>query len=86
MTVVSAVKARRIFGELLNRVLIGNEEIIIERAGKRAAKLVKCQTKTTHQSNSNGKLDFRNAAGLGSELWKNIDTAKYVKTEREQWK
>ncbi len=84
MTVVSAVKARRIFGELLNRVLIGNEEIIIERAGKRTAKLVKCQSKTIQQTN--GKLDFRNAAGLGAELWKNIDTAKYVKTERDQWK
>lgn len=37
--VVSAVKARQNLGELLNLVSIKHEEIIIERAGKKIAKL-----------------------------------------------
>lgn len=36
---VTAVKARQNLGELLNLVSIKHEEVIIERAGKRIAKL-----------------------------------------------
>lgn len=37
---VSAVKARQNLGELLNLVSIKNEEVIIERAGKKMARLI----------------------------------------------
>jgi antitoxin (DNA-binding transcriptional repressor) of toxin-antitoxin stability system len=79
---VSAVDARHRLGELLNRVSLANEEIIIERAGKKIAKLVGIDVDT---SRDQGKLDFRKAAGLGAELWQNMDADAYVKGEREQW-
>ena len=37
---ISAVEARQKFGEMLNRVALLREEIIIERAGKKIARLV----------------------------------------------
>ena len=36
---ISAVEARQKFGEMLNRVALLREEIIIERAGKKIARL-----------------------------------------------
>ncbi len=83
-TTISAVNARRTFGELLNKVMIANEEIIIERAGKKVAKLVNCNKKTEKSSNE-GKLDLRNSAGLGKQLWKKIDVDKYIQKERSSW-
>jgi prevent-host-death family protein len=37
---VSAVEARQKFGEILNRVALKREQITIERAGKRIARLL----------------------------------------------
>ena len=77
---VTAVKARQNLGELLNRVAIANEEIIIQRAGKKVAKLVGCEEK---MKASSGRLDFRTSAGLGQDLWATVDVDEYLQTERK---
>jgi antitoxin (DNA-binding transcriptional repressor) of toxin-antitoxin stability system len=79
---VSAVEARQKLGELLNRVDLLNEEVIIERAGKKIARLSPIKSAKTR---SRGKLDFRNAAGLGKEIWEKIDVEAYIQQEREEW-
>ena len=79
---ISAVDARRHLGELLNRVSLAHEEITIERAGKKVAKLVEVSASTRKHE---GKLDLRKAAGLGAELWRGIDADGYVRQEREEW-
>ena len=38
-SVVSAMEVRQKLGEMLNRVILHHEEIVIERAGKRVARL-----------------------------------------------
>ncbi len=80
--IVTAMEARRKFGEILNRVHLLGEEIIIERSGKKIAKL--CPVADS-RNQPKGKLDFRKAAGLGREAWNGIDAADYVKTERDSW-
>jgi hypothetical protein len=82
-THVSAVDARRSLGKLLNIVSLTHQEIIIERAGKAIAKLVSCDTETA--APNSGKQDFRKARGLGSSLWKPLDTDAYIKQERSSW-
>lgn len=79
---VSAVEARQKLGELLNRVDLLNEEVIIERAGKKIARLSPIKSV---KSRTRGKLDFRNAAGLGKEIWENIDVEAYIQQERQEW-
>lgn len=79
---VSAVEARQRLGEILNRVALRNEEIIIERAGKKIARLAPIGEKA---SNPRGKLDFRKAAGLGKEIWKGMDVEAYLRRERDEW-
>ena len=79
---VSAMEARKKFGELLNRIHLRGEEIVIERAGKRIAKMIPL---SQQPSSSLGKMDFRKAAGLGKEVWANVDTNKYVRQERYEW-
>ncbi len=79
---ISAMEARRKFGEILNRVYLKNEEIIIQRAGKNIAKLSPVNSKNTSLNKS---LDFRNAAGLGQEMWRKIDVNEYLRQERESW-
>jgi len=32
-----------------------------------------------------GKLDFRKAAGLGEDIWKNIQVENYIQMERQAW-
>lgn len=81
---VTAVEARRKFGELLNRVYLTDDEIIIERAGKEVAKLVRMDSPTA-QKQPKGKLDFRKSLGLGSKLWQKINTDDYMKKERGNW-
>ncbi len=85
MTVaISAMEARKKFGEILNRVDLLREEIIIERAGKKIAKLSpidSCEKKTKYT----GKLDFRKAAGLGKQIWNNQNAEDYVTKERDSW-
>jgi prevent-host-death family protein len=79
---VSAVEARQKLGEILNRVSLRGEEIIIERAGKKIARLSPIENEARR---SMGKLDFRKAAGLGSEIWKDIDVDAYLRRERDEW-
>jgi len=79
---VSAVEARQKLGEILNRVALRREEIIIERAGKKIARLSPIDNDVPRSS---GKLDFRKAAGLGKEIWKEIDVDSYLRREREEW-
>ena len=83
-TTVSALEARRNLGMLLNRVFLNNEEIIIERAGKRIAKLMSCSGKDEINSRR-GKLDFRKSKGLGRKLWKEVNADEYVRKERSEW-
>jgi prevent-host-death family protein len=83
MTVsINAVEARRSFGELLNRVLYGREEIIINRAGKPIAKLVAADYVPISE---NPKVDFRSAAGLGKDFWQTLHSEQYLQAEREEW-
>ncbi|MBC2710542.1 MAG: hypothetical protein HGJ94_05960 [Desulfosarcina sp.] len=79
---VSAVEARQKLGEILNRVALLREEIIIERAGKKIARLSPIGDSTIRPK---GKLDFRKAAGLGKEVWKDIDVETYLRQERDEW-
>ncbi|MBW1980618.1 MAG: type II toxin-antitoxin system prevent-host-death family antitoxin [Deltaproteobacteria bacterium] len=79
---ISAVEARQKLGELLNRVALLGEEIIIERAGKKIARLSPVENKVSLPT---GKLDFRKAAGLGKEIWENIDVDTYLRLERDEW-
>ncbi len=79
---ISAMEARKRFGEILNRVSLLNEEIVIKRAGKPVARL--CPVEPRQQTHrAQGKLDFRKAAGLGREIWEGIDVDQYIKRERE---
>lgn len=77
---VTAVNARQNLGDLLNRVSLTNEEIIIQRAGKKVAKLVSCEEKIVAAT---GRLDFRTSAGLGQDLWATIDVDEYLQAERK---
>jgi antitoxin (DNA-binding transcriptional repressor) of toxin-antitoxin stability system len=79
---VSAVEACQKLGEILNRVSLRREEIIIKRAGKKIARLLPIENEARR---SMGKLDFRKAAGLGKEIWKDIDIADYVVEMRAKY-
>ena len=79
---ISAVEARQKLGELLNRVALRKEEIIIERAGKKIARLLPIDNE---KPLPRGKLDFRKAAGLGKEIWKDVDVDKYLRQEHDSW-
>jgi prevent-host-death family protein len=79
---VSAVEARQKLGEILNRVSLRREEIIIKRAGKKIARLSPIESE---KSRPQGKLDFRKAAGLGKEIWQDIDVDAYLRRERDEW-
>ena len=83
--VISAVDARRGFGELLNRVALTNEEIIIERAGKKIARMVSLEQETGTPKEPEGKLDFRDSAGLGKTLWEAVNVEEYLARERGEW-
>ncbi len=80
--IVSAVEARNKFGELLSRVHLYNEEITIERAGKKIAKLVSLDSPGPENA---GLLKFSSARGLGAEIWKDLDADHYVAEERREW-
>ncbi len=79
---VSAVEARQKLGEMLNRVALRREEIIIERAGKQIARLCPIDNE---KSRPQGRLDFRKAAGLGKEIWEDLDVENYLRRERDSW-
>jgi antitoxin (DNA-binding transcriptional repressor) of toxin-antitoxin stability system len=80
---ISAVKARQKLGEILNRVALKREEIIIERAGKKIARLSPIDTE--EKTRPQGKLDFRKAAGLGKDIWEGLDVEDYLRRERDSW-
>lgn len=69
MIKVSAYKARTNFGDLLNRVYYGGEEIIIERKGEPMAKLTKI---TKEKKKKKSIMEF---AGI----LKDVDTDKMIK-------
>ena len=70
---------RSLLRGVFNRVSLGNEEIVIEWAGKKIA----CLSPVGKASpKPKGKLDFRKAAGLGKEIWEKIDIAEYLQEER----
>ena len=79
---VSAVEARQKFGEMLNRVALRREEIIIERAGRKIARLSPIENE---KSRPLGRLDFRKAAGLGKKIWQDLDVEEYLRGERGSW-
>lgn len=79
---VSAVEVRQKLGEILNRVALRQEEIIIERAGKEIARLSPIKGKARDPK---GKLDFRKAAGLGKGIWEDVDVDAYLRRERDEW-
>lgn len=77
---VSAVKARQNLGELLNIVSIKHEDVIIERAGKKIARLtsvepesgavnepVEEQYATRDEKQKKGKIDFSEFFGTWTE-------------------
>ena len=79
---VSAVEARQKLGEILNRVALLREEIIIEGGGKEIARLSPIDNKGKRAC---GRVDFRKAAGLGKEIWRDIDVDEYLRRERDEW-
>ena len=81
---ISAVMARKRFGELLNRVILTDEEITIERSGKEVAKLTRIDT-PNRKRNKQGKLDFRKSRGLGKEVWLGVNVEEYIVQERSEW-
>lgn len=70
---VTAVKARQNLGELLNLVSIKHEEIIIERAGKKIARLTAIDDSTGNEpvaeayAVKKGKIDLSEFSGTWSE-------------------
>jgi len=79
---ISAVEARQHFGEMLSRVVLRQEEIIIERAGKQVARLAPLKDAPP---TPRGKLDFRTAAGLGQDVWQGTDVTTFLRQERHEW-
>lgn len=61
--IVSAMEARKGFGDLLNQVALKGEDVVIERAGKPLAKL------TSVSNPDPQKLDFRDISKLPGEIW-----------------
>jgi hypothetical protein len=37
------------------------------------------------ESAKEDKLDFRNAAGLGQEIWRSVNAEEYLDRERDSW-
>lgn len=70
---VTAVKARQNLGELLNLVSIKHEEIIIERAGKKIARLTAIEESAVNEpvaeayAVKKGKIDLSEFSGTWSE-------------------
>lgn len=61
--IVSAMEARKGFGDLLNQVSLKGEEIVIERAGKQLARL------SPVESLGQQRLDFRDISKLPGDIW-----------------
>ncbi len=78
---ITAVEARQRLGEMLNRVALRGEEIVITRGGKPLARLAPFAVAAPVASG----LDLRDAAGLGKAVWADVDAADYVAGERDAW-
>jgi hypothetical protein len=97
MKKVSAVKARHGLGDLLNRVSLKKESFVIERAGMEMAVLGPCSSArgdssadpsgvdSLRDADRAGKLDIRDLAGIGADLWSGEDAAAYIRRERDAW-
>ncbi len=87
MKTVSAVEARKGLGHLLNLVSLKRETIVIERAGEKMAVLKAYDSKPEKRkaNQSEGKLNLLNLAGIGGEIWGDMDADQYIRLERSQW-
>ena len=92
MKSISAVEARKGLGMLLNRVHLRHETFVIERAGKKIAVLQAYEPGASLSDQGDkdrripeGKLDIRDVAGLGADIWKSVDADEYVAKERAEW-
>jgi len=99
---VSAVKARQNLGELLNIVSIKHEDVIIERAGKKVARLtsvepdlcavcdpVANQYAAREKGETTGKIDFSGFFGTwdDEEYQRVTDAVNSLRTiDPEMWK
>ncbi len=87
MKSISAVEARKGLGMLLNRVHLRHESFVIERSGKKIAILQSYVSdgKADKSRVPEGKLDIRDMAGLGADIWKSVNVDEYLEGERTQW-
>lgn len=84
MKTISAVEARTNLGRILNIVSLTHADIIIERAGKKIARLTSVDEPASPRSP--GKLDWRKARGLGKSVWRRVNSVEaYIQKERDQW-
>ncbi len=71
---------------LLNQVSIRHEQFIIERDGKKIALLKSLDAEEAGKRGLHeGKLDLRDIAGVGAQIWRGVDADTYVRRERETW-
>ena len=82
-TIVSAVDARKHLGHLLKIVEITGDDVIIERSGKKVARIIRYEVPAYEGETQ--RLLLHDAQGLGKEVWKNVDVDDYLKKEREEW-
>lgn len=61
--IVSAMEARKGFGDLLNQVALKGEDVVIERAGKQLARMSPVGISGPQ------KLDFRDISKLPGDIW-----------------
>jgi hypothetical protein len=47
--------------------------------------LQKRSRQRSDHENADTYLDFRQAAGLGQEIWQGVDVAQYIQQERAAW-
>lgn len=87
MKTISAVKARHGFGDLLNRVSLKHESFVIERAGVKMAVLgpVSPPERRAADPEREGRLDLRDLAGIGADLWAGEDAVAIIRRERDAW-
>ncbi len=61
--IISAMEARKGFGDLLNQVALKGEVFVVERAGKPLAKICPVSEPAPQ------KLDFRDISRLPGDIW-----------------
>ncbi len=84
MKTISAMEARTNLGRILNIVSLTHVDVIIERAGKKIARLTSVDQFAP--SRMPGKLDWRKARGLGKSVWRRANGVEaYIRKERDQW-